>query len=84
MNANNPSCAYVFRVERYVGTAVAAHFPDFELSHNADGTTTLRGVVADQAALFGVLACIRDLGLTLIAVNRVAAPPAQPIEEYDV
>jgi hypothetical protein len=31
-----------------------------------DGTTILRGLAADQAALHGVLAKVRDLGATLI------------------
>jgi hypothetical protein len=35
-------------------------------------TTTLLSVpIPDQAALFGVLARIRDLGLNLISVNRL-------------
>jgi hypothetical protein len=32
--------------------------------------TTLSGAVADQAALHGVLARIRDLGLPLLLVQR--------------
>jgi len=39
-----------------------------------DGTTVLVGPVVDQAALHGVIACIRDLGLPLLAVDRVAEP----------
>ncbi len=35
------------------------------------GGTILRGEIADQPALFGVLAKIRDLGLTLISVQRL-------------
>ena len=35
-----------------------------------DGTTVLVGPVVDQAALHGVLARIRDLGLPLLSVNR--------------
>ncbi len=33
--------------------------------------TTLTGVVADQAALRGILAKIWDLGLTLLSVNQI-------------
>lgn len=33
--------------------------------------TILRGPVTDQAALFGVLNVIRDLGLPLIALHQI-------------
>lgn len=41
-----------------------------------DGTTMLVGPVADQAALFGVIAGVRDLGLALVSVSCEAAPLA--------
>ena len=44
-----------------------------ELFHEPGGTTLLRGVTADQAALHGVLQRIRDLGVSLISVTHV--PP---------
>jgi hypothetical protein len=43
--------------------------------HQDDGTTELIGPVADQAAVHGVIARIRDLGLPLISVNRVESEP---------
>lgn len=63
---------YDILVEGHLGTAVAAHFPEFTLTRQADGATALSGALPDQAALYGVLARIRDLGLTLISVNRVS------------
>ncbi len=46
-------------------------FGAMSLAPLANGELRLTGPVADQAALFGLLAAIRDLGLTLIAVNPV-------------
>ena len=37
------------------------------ITHDALGNSLLTGVVPDQAALHGILAQIRDLGLTLIS-----------------
>jgi hypothetical protein len=36
-----------------------------------NGETLLRGPVADQAALFGLLKKIRDVGLPLVSVNQI-------------
>lgn len=47
-----------------------------ELVHDEDGTTVLRGVTADSAALHGLLQRIRDLGIPLISVILVPANPS--------
>ncbi len=39
--------------------------------HLAQGETLLSGPILDQAALHGLLARIRDLNLTLLAVNQL-------------
>jgi hypothetical protein len=73
---------YEIRVEGHLDTRWAAWFDGLTLTHGSDGTTTIHGPVADQAALHGLLQKIRDLGLPLISVNHVAPghPPAPTAE----
>ena len=42
-----------------------------EIRHTESDETVLTGPVADQAALYGLIAKLRDLGLPLSAVNPV-------------
>ena len=42
-----------------------------------DGVSVLRGLMVDQAALHGVLARLRDLGLPLLSVVRVGSDIAE-------
>lgn len=67
---------YQIRVEGYLDGRWSHWFDDLRLTHHNDGTTILSGPVADQAALHGLLAKVRDLNLTLISVIRV--DPAAP------
>jgi hypothetical protein len=46
-------------------------FQDFEVMPGEKDETILVGEVVDQAALYGLIAKLRDLGLTLIAVNEI-------------
>ena len=46
-------------------------FDGFSITPQTDDQTLLIGVVADQAALHGLLAKIRDLGLPLLSLERV-------------
>ncbi len=41
----------------------------FTLTHAEQGETVLTGMIKDQAALYGLMAKLRDLGVILIAVN---------------
>ena len=51
------------------------------VTHLERGETLLCGPIRDQAALHGLLAHIRDLNLTLLAVNQID-PEDQRKEEY--
>ena len=46
-------------------------FEDLRVTSDAGGQTVIAGPVADQAALHGLLARIRDLNLPLISVRRI-------------
>ncbi|HEY5857320.1 MAG TPA: hypothetical protein VIW24_25635 [Aldersonia sp.] len=65
---------YELRVDGHIDDHWTAWFDNLTLAHESDGTTTLRGLVPDQAALHGLLAKVRDLGVTLISVAVIDAP----------
>ena len=60
---------YQFRVGERLDAHWSSWFDDLDLTHEDDATTSLTGPVQDQAQLHGLLARIRDLGLTLISVH---------------
>ena len=59
---------YQLRVSGHLDDHWAPWFGDLTLTHEGDGTTSLSGLVSDQAELHGLLVKIRDLGVTLISV----------------
>lgn len=64
--------SYRLRVRGHLDDHWAASCADFVLARHSDGSTTLTGPVTDQAELHGILARIRDLGLTLLSLEKVA------------
>jgi len=68
---------YEFRVEGVLDNRWADWFAGLQVT--GDGTQTIiSGLLADQPALHGVLAKIRDLGLSLISVRRLDPNPPEP------
>ena len=65
---------YQIRVRGQLGETMRSAFPALR-AHAEDGDTVLTGVLADQAALYGVLAEAEGLGLELIEVRRL--PPGE-------
>lgn len=70
---------YEIQVQEQLDAHWSAWFDGLILTHGEDSTTFLRGPVADQAALHGLLDKTRDLGLTLVSVRRIdSAESNQP------
>ena len=61
---------YEIRLDGRLDPRWATRFDGMTLTYD-DGTTVLEGLVADQAALHGVLQRLRDLGVPLVAVTRM-------------
>lgn len=62
---------YEIRVKGVLDAKWSDWFDGFAIVPLDCGETLLTGLVADQSALFGLLNKIRDIGLPLLAVNRV-------------
>jgi hypothetical protein len=73
------SGGYEIRLEGHLDDRWAAWFDGLSLRHESDGTTVLHGAVVDQAALYGLLQKVRDLGLPLVSVRHLdPGRPDQP------
>jgi hypothetical protein len=62
---------YEMRVKGHLDNKWAVLFEGMTLTLEDNGETLIAGLVADQAALHGLLRKVRDLGMPLLAVTRV-------------
>jgi hypothetical protein len=69
---------YQIRLKSHLGGQWTNWFGGLSITLEDNGDTLLTGPVADQAALFGLLKKVRDLGMPLLSVNRVE-PGSSPI-----
>jgi len=56
-------------IEGHLEEKWADWFEGFDLTYTDSGDTLLTGCIQDQAALYGLIAKVRDLGVKLISVN---------------
>jgi hypothetical protein len=71
---------YEIRLKGHLDARWVARFDGLSFTYEHDGTTILAGPVVDQAALYGVLRTVRDLGLPLLSVMYVGAEPANGLD----
>jgi hypothetical protein len=69
---------YEIRIKGHLDNRWAGQFSGLILTREDNGETLLTGQVVDQAALYGVLRKVRDLGMLLISVTRVEPEQVDP------
>jgi len=75
---------YRIRIKGHLDAARSGWFGDLAITWPGADETLLVGIVADQSALHGLLARIRDLGLPLVGVQRVEPDPDPGVATYPV
>jgi hypothetical protein len=70
---NDPTqpAVYRIRLKGHLGSEWTDWFGGLTITLAEDGDTLLIGPVVNQAALHGLLKKVRDLGMTLVSVNRI-------------
>jgi hypothetical protein len=66
----DPPLVYQIRIEGHLGYPWTDRFEGLTITLDANDTL-LTGPVIDQAALYGLLRKVRDLGMRLVSVNRI-------------
>ena len=67
----NAPITFAIRLKGHLRREWADWFEGLTITLEENGDTLLTGPVSDQAALFGLLKKVRDLGIPLLAVNRI-------------
>lgn len=62
---------YQMRVVGHLDERWSSWFEELAIARHEDGTCTLTGPVSDQAQLHGILARLRDLGVTIVSVRAM-------------
>jgi hypothetical protein len=74
-----PGQYYRIRIRSHLDERWMAWFEEMSIQHEANGETILTGFILDQSALFGTLMKLRDLGLSLVAVEPLDEQPAKKV-----
>ena len=68
---------YQIRIEGHLSGQWTNWFEGLTITWEDNGDTLLAGPVIDQAALYSLVRKVRDLGMPLLAVNRVGPDRTQ-------
>ncbi len=81
MTHNDDAPRYEIRLQGHLDARRAERFVGMRITLLDSGETQLVGPVADQAALYGILDRIRDMGVPLLTVRRLDLADAD--DDYD-
>ncbi len=62
------------RIEEHLDECWADWLDGFSVTYTDQGETILTGLAKDQAALYGLIAKLRDLGVNLVSVDYKKYP----------
>jgi hypothetical protein len=65
------TATYEIRIKGRLDDRWSTWFDGMEITAADDGSTLIRGPVADQAALHGLIQKVRDLGLPLLSLTTI-------------
>lgn len=65
------SLVYQIRIEGHLDDQWRDWCPGLAITLEENGNTLLTVPIVDQAALFGLLKKVRDLGIPLVSINRL-------------
>jgi hypothetical protein len=72
---------YQIRIKGNLDSQWADWFEGLTITLEENGDTLITGTMIDQAALFGLLRKVRNLGLPLISINRATANQADRCDD---
>lgn len=72
----NEPMVYQIRLKGHLRHEWTDWFEGLAITLEENGDTLLTGPVLDQAALFGLLKEVRDLGMPLVSVNLMGSGPS--------
>ena len=75
----NDSIFCQIRIKGHLSSQCRDWLGGLAVENQPGGETMLSGVLADQAALFGVLGRVRDLGVALVSLHCSATEPCKPL-----
>lgn len=78
------AAVYQIRITGHLGSEWTEWFGGLTITLEDNGETLLTGPVVDQAALYGLLRKVRDLGMPLISIRRAGPGQARGSAESGV